>query len=299
MKVILIEILILLLIAVVLYAIRNKIRFFRGGYTLRKASYMQDEQMKLLVEDLKFFRHKERNVRSLRVDGGNLVYSRIPLDPSNNMLLVYSYCAPLLAMLKGVGATPNHSLVLGGGGCAVPLYLLRNYEGSRVDIVEISEESIRISKEYFLPEYANDESRVHFIHDDARNAVAALSSEYQFIFCDLYNGGQPANIVYSEELMQHMSRLAGNSGLLVINGSGFTMDGTSVVLKNLLATFQHAWVMLLSDGFVLLARNTPLAAIDNLLRYGHGVVGMYPNILVDSLKGEQDNGTTPSGDAPA
>lgn len=279
MMVILIEIAVVAVVAIVLYAIRNKIRFFRGGYVVRKDSYMQDERMKLVVEDIHFRRGAERNSRSIRVDGSNLVYSRIPLDKENKVLLVYSYCAPLLAMLKGTGTGIDRALVLGGAGGAVPLYILQNYETARVDTVEISAESIRICEKYFLQDFSGQGGRSHMVHDDAKNAVKTLTPPYQFIFCDLFIGGQPADVVYDEAFMRDVSRLSGENGLLVINGSGFSFEGVRMMVKVLQGAFSHVWAMMLSDGFVLMARNQAMPALENLMRHGQGVIPIYPSMV--------------------
>jgi len=277
MTIILIEVFAIAAVAVILHAIRGKIRFFRGGYIVRRDSYKEDERIQLIVEDMKFFTRKERDTRVLRMDGSGVLYSRIPLNKESNALLVYSYCAPLLSMLKGIGATPERTLVLGGGGGAVPLHLLRSYERVSVDVVEICAESIRITKSLFLPDYAQDGGRLNFVHNDAKNAVKALSPAYQFIFCDLYAGGVPAEIMYNPDFMRDISRLAGTDGLLVVNGGSFSPKGVFVLLRNLHAAFAKAWVMLLSDGFVLLARNSEMPSLDNLLLNGQGIVPIYPS----------------------
>lgn len=283
MKVILIEVIVIVAVLLVLYLIRNKIRFFRGGTIRRRATYMQDDRMRMLIEDTIFWRDKTRNFRTLRVDGSNLVYSRIPLDPKENALLVYNYCAPLLGMLKGSGVSIRRTLVLGGGGGAVPRYILQNYEKATCDTVEINAESIRIAEQYFLPEFSGEGGRSHMIQADAKQAVKTLEAPYQFIFCDLYIGGQPIDAVLSHEFMTDVSRLAGDKGLLVINGGGLTMEGAGLVLINLLETFKYAWLLMLGDGFVPVATNSEMPAMDNLVRRGSGIVTLYPNVLADAV----------------
>lgn len=281
MKVILIEAAVIVGVALVLYLIRNKIRFFRGGYVIRRDSYMQDDKMKLVIEDTCFFKGKERNCRSLRVDGSNLVYSRIPLDKNNKVLMVYSYCAPLLAMVKGGGVSLKRTLVLGGGGSAVPLYIAQSYDKAKVDVVEISGESIRISKEHFVKDYAGEGGPINMILADAQNAVKTLEAPYQFIFCDLYIGGQPADAIYNVDFMNDLSRLAGENGMLVINGGSLNMLGVRIMLTSMLSAFKNAWVMLLGEGFVLAASNKDMPAMDNLLLNNEGVISLYPNQLVE------------------
>lgn len=284
MTVLLIEAIIIVVFLVGRAALRNKVRFFRGGYVVRRDSYKQDEKVRMLVEDTKFFRGSERNFRSLRVDGSNLVYSRIPLDPGNGALMVYSYCAPLLGILKGSGVPISRALVLGGGGGSVPRYILQNYEKAVVDTVEISPESIRISEKYFLAEFSGEGGRSHMMQDDAKKAVKALTGPYAFVFSDLYIGGQPVDAVLDTAYMQDMSRLAGEKGMLVINGSGLTIEGVRLVLKNLLGAFGHAWAIMVSEGFVLMASNAEMPGVENMVRHGQGIITLYPDTVGEFLK---------------
>lgn len=277
MRILLIELAILAAVLLILYCIRGKIRFFRGGYVIRRASYMQDSKLKILIEDTKFYRGKERNSRCARVDGTGVVYSRIPLDKTNKALMVYSYCAPLLAMLKGTGGL-SRTLTLGGGGGSVPLYILQSYENTHVDIVEINADSIRTSKEYFLPDYTQgDTPRASLLQADAKDAVKTLQPPYQFIFCDLYVGGIPAEIVYDPAFARDISRLAGDEGLLVVNGDSLSMAGLRGMTIHLLSAFAHAWAIMVSEGFVLMASNKEMPALDAMLRNNPGIITMYPS----------------------
>lgn len=289
MKIILIEIAVIAAVWLLIKILRPKIHFFKWGYTVRKASYRQDENMQVFIEDTHFLKDKKQNFRSMRVGGSNLIYSRIPLDPANGALMVYSYCAPMLALLKGSGTPIDRTLTLGGGGGAVPLYILQSYEKSTADIVEFNAESIRVSKAFFLKEYADgDAPRARFLHEDAREAVKTLQGPYGFIFCDLYVGGQPADLMYNKAFMEDVSRLAGEKGLLVINGGSFNMLGVRLVLQSLVATFAHAWAMMLGDGFVIAASNKPLAALDTLLAQGQGVIAIYPPAITEASLRQQD-----------
>lgn len=307
MRVLLIEVIIIVVVLVVLRLIRNKLRFFRGGYVVRKDSYMQNDEMRIIVEDTHFFRGKARENRSMRVGGGNLVYSRIPLDKENKVLMVYSYCAPLLGMLKGGGTSIRRTLTLGGGGGAVPLYILQSYDGSTADVVEFNEGSIDMMRKYFLQDYAvGEKPRANLIHADAKDVVKSLEAPYQFIFCDLYVGGQPAELTYDEAFMQDVSRLAGETGMLVINGGSLNMWGVRFVMRTLLKTFTNAWAMYLGgEGFVLVAANREIPPMDNLLLNGNGVIPLYPAntmtkefLMADSQEAPTQRTRVAEGDAP-
>ena len=286
MRILLIELLVIAGGFLVLRLLRSKIQFFRGGYILRRDSFAQNESMRVFVEDTHFFRKKQGTFRSMRVEGSNLVYSRIPLDENNKALMVYPYCAPLLKMLKGYGTSIRRTLTLGGGGGAVPLHILQNYDGSTADIVEFNADSIRMMQQYFLTEYIGGESpRAKLIHADARDAVGTLDAPYQFIFCDLYVGGQPDELIYDMPFMQQVSRLAGETGMLVINGGSLNLRGVCVVLRTLLQTFTHAWALSMGmAGFVLVAANREMPAMENLMFGAGGIIPIYPSpITKESL----------------
>ena len=279
MRILLIEFLVAAGVFIVLRSLRSKIRFFRGGYILRKDRYMQNESMQVIVEDTRFLRKKQNNFRSMRVKGSNLLYSRIPLDKNNGALMVYPYCAPLLKMLKGSGTAISRTLTLGGGGGAVPLFMLQNYEGSVADIVEYNADCVRMMQTHFLSDYIDgDPARANLIHADAKDAVNALDAPYQFVFCDLYVGSQPAELMYDMAFMQQVSRLVADTGMLVINGSSLNMRGVFLVLRTLLQTFTHAWAMSLGmSGFVLVAANRELPAMESMMLGSSGIIPIYPS----------------------
>lgn len=279
MTVLLVELIIVVVVLVVLRAIRGKITFFRGGYVIIKDHY-KDDKSTVRVEDMHFFRNKENENRSLHVQGTAVTASRIPLDPKNQGLMIYGYCAPILSMLNGTGTQVRRTLTLGGGGGAVPRYILQNYDKAQADIVEINADSIRVSKEYFLKEFAGEGGRANMIHADAKDAVRTLQAPYQFVFCDLYSGGGvPSDLVVNPEFVADLSRLCGGDGLLAINGSGLGYAGVRLVLYRLLDAFEKVWVMMSGEGFVIFARNKEMPALDNLIQHGSGIIPIYPSLL--------------------
>lgn len=254
------------------------LRFFWRGVTIRRGAY-QDGDLRVLVEDTHYLGGDEESFRGLRVDALDVTYSRIPLKRGSGALLVYGYCAPLIAMAAAQAGGLNRALVLGGGGGAVPLYMLRNYDEAQVDIVEYSAGAVDACARFFLPDYVGEGGRARLIQADAREAVHDLDGSYTFLFCDLYVADEPAEITYDAAFAKEMSRLVADEGLLVVNGGGLTMDGVRGVLKNLLAAFDQAWAMMLEEGIVLVAANRPMPMIDRLMAGGSGIVPLYPSVL--------------------
>jgi len=295
LRLLFIELAAIAIIFLALRLIRGKIRFFRKGYVVCKDSYMQNAEMRIIVEDTHFFRKKESNFRSVRVGKSNMVYSRVPLDKNNNALMVYGYCAPMLGMLRGSGTPIRRTLTLGGGGGAVPRYILASYEDSAADIVEFNADSIRVMRQHFLEDYVGGATpRANLIHADAKEAVKTLDAPYQFIFCDLYIGVQPADLTYDEAFMREISRLAGDRGMLVINGGSLNIMGVRIVLRTLLKTFTNMWAMFLDrEGFVLVAANRELPAMDNLLRNSNQIIAVYPNMMTKESLLSDSPGETP------
>ncbi len=286
MTIILVEVGILLALWIARKLLKNKISFFLregGGYTVRRDSYRQDGQL-VLIEDVVYWRHPEKNRRYVRVDKTNIVYSMVMLDKRVNTLLVYGFCIPLLSMLKGSDTELRRALVLGGGGGSVPLYILRNFTETRTDIVEISEKSIETCKKHFLSEYAGDENRVRFYQDDAANAVNKLTETYQFVFCDLYLGGNVAEMVYDWSFLQKAAALTDPNGFLVINGSGFSTAGAACVVAMLKRSFAHVWLMYVhGHGFVPIASNKEWKALDRILAEPSPTfLPVYPSVFTDA-----------------
>ncbi len=168
---------------------------------------------RLVVEDRvnRFF--PSRNERVLWIAGTAAYYSAAPLDPDSHRLLCYHYCDKALKLHKH--DFYHHALVLGCGGGAIPRWLLEEYPSVSVDVVDYSQEIIDICKEYFLYPW-EDCSRLTFYCTDAQDFMRT-AYQYQFVFCDLFDGSTLAPFVYTPTFAARLRRMISDDGILVIN----------------------------------------------------------------------------------
>ncbi len=167
----------------------------------------------LIVEDRIHRLFPQRSERILRLAGKGVYYSMVPLDPEQHRLLCYQYCAD--ALKKRPHNFYRHALVLGCGGGAVPRWLLEEYPGLTVDVVDISRTMIDICRKYFLYEW-EDSPRLTYYCTDAQDFVPP-GPPYQFIFCDMFDGTELVPFVYSRAFAAKLRGMLCADGILVIN----------------------------------------------------------------------------------
>ncbi len=202
----------------VLQKLEREIR--RRAILLRRRKAVQVGDTTLLVVDrinLIFF---WRSSRKLSVAGAKILYSKVPLFPFNHRLLCVNYCVPPLRSKDK--AFYQRMLVLGCGGGALPLWLLNEYPQVTVDVVELSQEIIAISKEYFLKKWEGSDRLIYHCID--ANDYEAPAETYQFIFCDIFNEATVHPLVTGTDFAKKLHTLLSPQGILVIN-CGFGQEG--------------------------------------------------------------------------
>ena len=241
-------ILVAVLSAVILLLASGRVQIKRGGIALRRKSFVLEDGTKVWISD-ELCVHPFARSRALATRGG--YYSRIPLF--GNRLYLFRYCEELLLLL---GETPiRRTLTLGGAGGGLPLYLANAYPDARHDVVEISGICIEICKRYFIPRGLFENGRITLLHADAAAAVREFDAPYQLIFCDVFNGGTPSGILSDTAFMQNLSRLAGEEGILILNGTGHTGVTLRPIVAQLEAAFGAIQVFLWGRKLVVVATN--------------------------------------------
>lgn len=262
-------ILAVVLIAVILLLASGRVQIKRGGIALRRKSFVLEDGTKVWISDELCVRPLARS-RALATRGG--YYSRIPL--SGNRLYLFRYCEELLLLL---GETPiRRTLTLGGAGGGLPLYLANAYPEAKHDIVEISGICIEICKRYFIPRELFENGRISLLHADASVAVRGLTAPYQLIFCDVFNGGTPSGILSDTTFMQSLSRLVGEEGILVLNGTGHTGVTLRPIVAQLEVAFGAIQVFLRGQKFVLVATNRKDFDAEKIPRHYEQYIPVYP-----------------------
>ncbi len=195
---------------------KNKIRLHFLGRGLciciRKTAFTV-EDARLIVEDIITIFLPWRSTRLLMIAGTNAYYSEVPLFSSRHRLLCYTYCAD--ALKKRKPSFYKHALILGLGGGTVPRWLLEEYPSLSVDVVDYSAQIIAVCKKYFLQKWENSD-RLKYYCTDAQ-AYEPPAYQYQFIFCDLFDGEKLVPCVYSPDFAKKLRTMLCDDGLLIIN----------------------------------------------------------------------------------
>lgn len=113
---------------------------------------------------------------------------------------------------------PKRVLIIGGGDCGVLREVLRHDGVEHVDMIEIDERVVEVSKIYF-PELteANDDPRGHIRFVDGIKWVAETEPGfYDVIVVDSTDPVGPAAELFSEEFYANCFRALGDGGMVVV-----------------------------------------------------------------------------------
>lgn len=171
---------------------------------------------KLCVADIYNYNNSGKVARAIKND--DIMYSIIWKDASNINQPAYPEIQQ--AIESNVDDLSN-ALVLGGGGCAIPRYLLLKYKDVNVTSVELSDELIKIANDYFLNDLApNDLSRHTIKNDDAIKFVNdEPNNKYDLVFVDLFNGDKIIKSIFSEDFIENIKRITTDDALIIYNVS--------------------------------------------------------------------------------
>lgn len=217
------------------------------GFGIKRKRYITSNEILWVVDEVNIINRTKWN-RKVIVEGVKGEYSRIPLKVNKDQLIIYKYCQETLEAFSSIQV--DSSLILGGAGCTVPYYLLHKYDKSKTTIVEISPESIEMSKDYFLKFFVNKD-RVSFICGDAKNVITTINpaSKFDFIFCDLFIGENVIDLVFDAEFMSKLSSLLRGKGVLIINLGKAPIDKMQKLFQNLTNYFDKAFIFYYQNSF--------------------------------------------------
>ncbi len=191
-----------------------KIRKLEGrDYLVIKREEFKVGETRLDVEDWIDIFSLSDSVRILSISGTGAYYSFVPLSSSQKRLLCYNYCDDALKTRRS--DFYQNALVLGCGGGAIPRWILSEYPSVSVDVVDYSPEIISICRKYFLKKWENS-GRLKYYCTDARD-YESPGYQYQFIFCDLFDGVSLSSVVYNIYFAIKLRRMICDNGILVIN----------------------------------------------------------------------------------
>tara|TARA_B110001454_G_scaffold78614_1_gene76051 strand:- start:82 stop:996 length:915 start_codon:yes stop_codon:yes gene_type:complete len=147
--------------------------------------------------------------------------SRIDINQLDTLVLIYTQMLTSALLLQPV---PSSILMIGLGGCAMSNFLARLYPDAVLDVVEIDQKIIDISKQFF---YFQETPNYKIHKEDGRRFIQKMSGkkQYDLIYLDAFKSGSIPfhlkTIQFYEDLMQVLSsegvvgsNLYGKSNLL-------------------------------------------------------------------------------------
>ena len=121
--------------------------------------------------------------------------------------------------------TPKRILIIGLGGCAVSNFLSFLYPQVVIDVVEIDQKVIDISKNFF---FLNETSNYKVHHDDGRQFIRKMSDEktYDLIYLDAFKSGSIPFHLKTIQFYEDVNRVLSPGGVV-----GSNLYGKSNLLK--------------------------------------------------------------------
>ena len=119
---------------------------------------------------------------------------------------------------------PKRALVIGGGDGGVAKELLR-HPGIQVDMVEIDEEVVKVSQEFF-PEIGDwDNPRLNLMIDDGIEYVKNVpAATYDLVLVDSTDPEGPAEGLFDRNFYAHVFKILKDDGIVVAQGESWWID---------------------------------------------------------------------------
>ena len=148
--------------------------------------------------------------------------SRIDINKLDTLILVNT---KLLISALLLQPAPRSILMIGLGGCAVSNFLSRLYPQAIIDVVEIDQKVIDISKKFF---YLNETLNYKVHHDDGRRFVRKMLERktYDLIYLDAFKSGSVPFHLKTIQFYKDVNRVLSSGGVV-----GSNLYGKSNLLK--------------------------------------------------------------------
>ena len=188
----------------------------------------KDSEVKILIRkksdynDIYVMQKGSKREMWFRKKNDFFLQSRIDINQLDTLILVNTKMLVSALLLQPV---PRSILMIGLGGCAVSNVLSRLYPQSIIDVVEIDQKVIDISKKFF---YLNETSNYKVHHDDGRRFVRKMSGRktYDLIYLDAFKGGSIPFHLKTIQFYEDVNRILSSRGVV-----GSNLYGKSNLLK--------------------------------------------------------------------
>jgi len=157
---------------------------------------------------------EEGNKRILYFDNG-IMQSTIQTDRPD--LLLEDYNEAMMSALI-FNSTPRSVLLIGLGGCSLVHFLLKALPDCAIDIVEIRQQVIELSREFFCLPAENANLRlVHAAGGDFVECQRANSHKYDMIIVDAFDNTGPAASLLEKDFLSSCRMQLNKNGVFIMN----------------------------------------------------------------------------------
>ena len=186
---------------------------------------------------------QRENMLALR--NGSVGYSCIYMDDS-----VYQ---PILMHIQKLieayttSHTISNALVLGGGCCTIPRFLIKRYRNTIcIDSVECQSEIIALTRKYFLE--GMDIDKLNLINDDAFLYIHNTPKLYDFILVDIFVGNVMSKEVHTDKFLKDLECHTNSTSLIVFNAYNCSLMQCKELCEQGKSFFDTNFVTCDSDG---------------------------------------------------
>ncbi len=162
--------------------------------------------------------------------GENAGQSGIALD--DDPALLFDYNQRFLEIVESL--RPEKILIIGGGAFTLPSELIRRFERTIVDVVEIDPLLYELGKQYFNTPI---DSRLRVFNEDGRTFINESKDTYDLIILDAFSGYTIPRQLITVEAAQQYSRLLEPQGVLTVNFIATYRSLRTTLANELFVTF--------------------------------------------------------------
>lgn len=173
---------------------------------------MMDILESIITDDGMLSVVRRGNMLALR--NGDVGYSCIYTDNSVYQPIYIPIQKLLLSFAQSIHF--ENSLILGGGCCTIPRYIIKQFNDTVViDSVECNEEIVSLTKKHFLINLPTN--NLNIIVDDAFSFIKKSDIKYDFIFIDLFVGCEIPKQALTSSFLKDLSEHTKQNCLVAFN----------------------------------------------------------------------------------
>ncbi|MBI5848078.1 MAG: fused MFS/spermidine synthase [Nitrospirae bacterium] len=190
---------------------------------------------------------EEGNKRTLYF-GEGIIQSTIQTDRPDLLLEDYNE-----AMMSGLlfKCEPESVLLIGLGGCSLVHFLLKALPDSAIDVVEIRQQVIDLSKDYFRLPADNTNLRIfHAAGEDFIGLRRAYSHNYDIIIVDAFDETGPAAPLLDKDFLSSCRMQLNKNGVFIMNLWNSPKHDFHALYKSIQDAFENNTLkLLLSESY--------------------------------------------------